>query len=108
MLHHSKNASIQFRQIQCMKDQMQVSHVDKGMAKSSKLVFSQSIRSVYLNQGQALGLTLSIPCLVEFKIKSESVLNTETGRGIADGYLFCKSNGLLISLLKDVAIFLLF
>ena len=29
LLHHYQNASIQGRQIQCRKDQMQVSHVEK-------------------------------------------------------------------------------
>ena len=46
LLHHYQNASIQGRQIQCRKDQMQVSHVNKNMVEQSSTVpFSQSIRS---------------------------------------------------------------
>ena len=46
LLHHYQNASIQGRQIQCRKDQMQVSHVEKNMVEQSSTVpKSQSIRS---------------------------------------------------------------
>ena len=38
LLHHYQNASIQGRQIQCRKDQMQVSHVDKDMVEQSSTV----------------------------------------------------------------------
>ena len=42
----NQNASIQGRQIQCRKDQMQVSHVEKNMVEQSSTVpNSQSIRS---------------------------------------------------------------
>ena len=37
LLHHYQNASIQGRQIQCMKDQIEVSHVDKNMVEQSAL-----------------------------------------------------------------------
>ena len=35
LLHHYQNASILDRQIQCMKFQLQVSHVKKGMVEQS-------------------------------------------------------------------------
>ena len=38
LLHHYQNASIQGRQIQCRKDQMHVSHVDKNMVEQSSTV----------------------------------------------------------------------
>ena len=58
MLHHYQNASIQGRQIQCRKDQMQAFHVDKIMMEQSSTV-PQSIYKEYLNQ--TLGLTFSAP-----------------------------------------------
>ena len=48
LLHHYQNTSIQGRQIQRRKDQMQVSHVEKNMVEveqSSTVPKSQSIRS---------------------------------------------------------------
>ena len=38
LLHHYQNASIKARQIQCRKDQMQVSHVEKNIVKQSSPV----------------------------------------------------------------------
>ena len=35
LLHHYQNATIQDRQIQCRKDQTQVSHVEKDMVEQS-------------------------------------------------------------------------
>ena len=59
--HDYQNASIQGRQIQCSKDQMQVSHVEKNMVEQSSTVpNSQSKWSAY----HSLGLTLSTPGLV--------------------------------------------
>ena len=55
LLHHYQNASFQGGQIQCRKDQMQVSHVEKNMVE-------QNNYKVYLNH--TLGLTLSIPGIV--------------------------------------------
>ena len=46
MLHHYQNASIQGRQIQCRKDEMQVSHVEKNIVEQSSTVPNcQSLRS---------------------------------------------------------------
>ena len=45
-LHHSQNASIMGRQIQCSKDQMQVSYVEmNNVGQSSTVPNSQSIKS---------------------------------------------------------------
>ena len=45
-LYHYQNASIQGRQIQCRKDQMQISHVEKyNVEQSSTVLNSQFIRS---------------------------------------------------------------
>ena len=49
LLRHYQNASIQVRQIQCRKDYMQVSHLDKNMVEQSSTV-PQSICKEYLNQ----------------------------------------------------------
>ena len=38
LLHYYQNVSINVRQIQCRKDQMQVSHVDKNMVEQSSTV----------------------------------------------------------------------
>ena len=51
LLHYYQNTSIQDKQIQCSKDQIQVSHVDKDMMEQSNTqgypipLLSQSIRS---------------------------------------------------------------
>ena len=48
LMHYYQNATIQNRQIQCRKDQMQVSYVEKNMVEveqSSTVPNSQSIRS---------------------------------------------------------------
>jgi len=46
MLHHYQNAGIQGRQIQCKKDKIQVSHVEKNVVEQSKTVpNTQPIRS---------------------------------------------------------------
>ena len=53
-----QNASIQGRQIQCGKDQMQVSHVEKNMVEQSSTVPNSLVYKEYLNH--TLGLTLLI------------------------------------------------
>ena len=55
--YYYQNASIKGRQIQCRKNQLQVSYVEKNMTTS------QSSYKEYLNP--PLGLTLSIPGLVD-------------------------------------------
>ena len=68
MLHLFQNASIQDRQIQYRKDQMQVSHVDKDMVKKS-CTTPYSICKEYFNQPS--GLTLSTPSLVQTRFSFE-------------------------------------
>ena len=56
LLHHYRNASIQGRQIQCRKDQMQVSHVEKNMVEQSSTVpNSESIILILSSSGPGLG-----------------------------------------------------
>ena len=57
-------ASIQGSQIQCRKDQIQVSHVEKNMVEKSSTVPKKSIYKEYFNP--TLGLTLSTPGLVQY------------------------------------------
>ena len=58
LLHHFKNASIQGRQIQYRKDQIQVYHVVKNIVEQSSTVPSVPL-SIH-----SLGLILSTPVLI--------------------------------------------
>ena len=76
LLHHYQIASIQGRQIQCRKDPMHVSHVEKNMVEESeslcpvgntKSKFRQGLVPINSNSGSVL---LSLALFITLNIKS--------------------------------------
>ena len=58
LLHHYQNESIQGRQIQCRKDQLQVSHVEKNMVEQSSTGTATVPNSLSISRTQTIPIAL--------------------------------------------------